>query len=170
MDSPDASVAEASRLAEIFTQQRRGLLRIAVLLVGDRPTAEDVVQEAFLGLQRRWQGLKDPASAVPYARRSVINGCHSVLRRRAVAGRFRHPHEPATWSAESAALLSEERREVLRALERLPPRRREVIVLRFYLDLTDAEIAYTMGISEATVRSTAARALRALGQTLGETP
>jgi len=170
MDHPDAGVAEASRLAEIFTEQRPSLLRVAVLLVGDQPTAEDVVQEAFLGLQRRWRSLRQPAAARAYARQSVVNGCHSVLRRRAVASRFRIPHEPAVWSAESAAILSEERQEVLRALERLPPRRREVLVPRFYLDLNDAEIAYTMGISEATVRSTAVRALRTLGHLLGETP
>jgi RNA polymerase sigma factor (sigma-70 family) len=85
-----------------------------------------------------------------------------------VARRLGWAHEPAVWSAEAAALLSEDRREVIRAMERLPARRREVLVLRYYLDLTDAEIAAAMGITEATVRSTAARALRAMARMLGE--
>ena len=87
MEFPDAGVGEAPGLAEIFAEQRLGLLRTAALLVGDQPTAEDVVQEAFLGLQRRWRDLREPAAALAYARRSVVNGCHSVLRRRARTSR-----------------------------------------------------------------------------------
>jgi RNA polymerase sigma factor (sigma-70 family) len=65
-------------------------------------------------------------------------------------------------------MVQEDRREVIEALQRLPRRRREVLILRFYLDLSDAEIAQIMGIGPATVRSTAARALQALGVLLGE--
>jgi RNA polymerase sigma-70 factor (sigma-E family) len=161
-------VADPPDIGSVFAAHRHGLVRLAVLLVGDPATAEDVVQDAFLGAQRRAAHLHAPGSVLPYARASVVNGCRSVLRRRAVARRLGSAHEPAAWSAEAAAMLSEDRREVVRAMDRLPARRREVLVLRYYLDLTDAEIAAAMGVTEATVRSTVARALRAMGRMLGE--
>lgn len=77
-------------------------------------------------------------------------------------------HEPPVWSAEAAALVGEEQRSVLEALRGLPPRRRLVLVLRYYLNQTDEEIAQALGITPATVRSTATRAVRALGDLLGE--
>jgi RNA polymerase sigma-70 factor (sigma-E family) len=160
VDPPDAGA--------VFAAHRLGLLRLAVLLVGDRATAEDVVQDAFAGLHRHWPELRDSAAALAYARASVVNGSRMVLRRRSLMRRVGVAPDPPIWSAESAAMLSEDRREVVEALRRLPRRRREVLVLRYYLDLSDAEIAAALGIGEATVRSTAARALRALGRLLGE--
>jgi RNA polymerase sigma-70 factor (sigma-E family) len=148
-----------------------GLIRLAVIMLGDRPAAEDVVQEAFCGLYRRWDHLDDPQNALRYVRSSVLNGCRSVLRNR---GRLRpgpgsQPGRPDTVeSAESTALVGEEHRAVLAALRRLPDRQREALVLRFYLDLSEAEIARSMGISQGTVKSTVSRALAALGRLLGE--
>jgi RNA polymerase sigma-70 factor (sigma-E family) len=148
-----------------------GLIRLAVVMLGDRPAAEDVVQEAFCGLYRRWDRLDDPGNALRYVRSSVLNGCRSVLRNQ---GRLRSrpgppPGGPGTAeSAESAALVGEEHRAVLAALRRLPGRQREALVLRFYLELSEAEIAQTMGISPGTVKSTVSRALAALGRLLGE--
>jgi len=136
-------------------------------MLGDRAAAEDVVQEAFSGLYRRWEQVSDKDKALTYVRSSVLNGCRTVLRRRrgTDAGRV---HQPPAISAEAAALSGEERREVMQALRRLPDRQREVLVLRFYLDESEAEIARLMGISPGTVRSTAHRALAALGRLLGE--
>jgi RNA polymerase sigma-70 factor (sigma-E family) len=148
-----------------------GLIRLAVVMLGDRPAAEDVVQEAFCGLYRRWDHLDDPGNALRYLRSSVLNGCRSVLRNR---GRLRlrlgqEPGRPdSVESAESTALVGEEHRAVLAALRRLPDRQREALVLRFYLDLSEAEIAQAMGISQGTVKSTVSRALAALGRLLGE--
>ncbi len=148
-----------------------GLIRLAVVMLGDRPAAEDVVQEAFCGLYRRWDHLDDPQNALRYVRSSVLNGCRSVLRNR---GRLRsgsgsRPGRPDTVeSAESTALVGEEHRGVLAALRRLPDRQREALVLRFYLELSEAEIARSMGISQGTVKSTVSRALAALGRLLGE--
>jgi RNA polymerase sigma-70 factor (sigma-E family) len=153
-------------VAMVFAEHRLGLIRLAVLLVGDRATAEDVVQDAFAGLHRRWPELRDSASALAYGRTSVVNGCRMVLRRRSLTRRLGVTHDPPIWSAESAAMLREDRRQVIEALQRLPRRRREVLILRFYLDLSDTEIAQIMGITEATVRSTATRALDALGRLL----
>jgi RNA polymerase sigma-70 factor (sigma-E family) len=148
-----------------------GLIRLAVVMLGDRPAAEDVVQEAFCGLYRRWDHLDDPGNALRYLRSSVLNGCRSVLRNR---GRLylrlgQEPGRPdSVESAESTALVGEEHRAVLAALRRLPDRQRAALVLRFYLELSEAEIAQAMGISQGTVKSTVSRALGALGRLLGE--
>jgi len=148
-----------------------GLIRLAVVMLGDRPAAEDVVQEAFCGLYRRWDHLDDPGNALRYLRSSVLNGCRSVLRNR---GRLylrlgQEPGRPdSVESAESTALVGEEHRAVLAALRRLPDRQRAALVLRFYLELSEAEIAQAMGISQGTVKSTVSRALAALGRLLGE--
>jgi RNA polymerase sigma-70 factor (sigma-E family) len=168
MDRNEPSVADALDAGRLFAVHRLGLLRLAVLLVGDRATAEDVVQDAFAGLHAHWSELRDSTSALAYARGAVVNGCRMVQRRRSVTRRVGIAPDPPIWSAESAAMVREDRREVVEALQRLPGRRREVLVLRFYLDLSDAEIAQIMGISQATVRSTAARALSALAELLRE--
>jgi RNA polymerase sigma factor (sigma-70 family) len=126
-----------------------------------------VVQEAFCSLYRRWDDLADADKARDYVRTSVLNGCRSVLRRRAVRNR-RVIYELPSASAEAAVLGGEERDEVTRAVDRLPRRQRELLVLRFYLDVTDEEIAKLLGVAPSTVRSTIHRALESLGRTLKE--
>ncbi len=156
-----------ARVTALYAAHALGLVRLAHVMLGDRAAAEDVVQEAFSGLYRRWEQVSDKDKALRYVRSSVLNGCRTVLRRRrgADTGRL---HQPPAISAEAAALSGEERREVMQALRRLPDRQREVLVLRFYLDESEAEIARLMGIRPGTVRSTAHRALAALGRLLGE--
>lgn len=156
-------------VAQLYAEHWPGLTRLALLMLGDRPSAEDVTQEAFTELYRRWDKLRDHSKALPYLRSTVLNRSRGVLRRRKVARRYQPPAEPPVWSAEHEAVIGEDRREVLRALATLPPRRREVLVLRFYLNLPDREIAETLGIGEVTVRSTAHRALADLGRRLEET-
>jgi RNA polymerase sigma-70 factor (sigma-E family) len=155
-------------VAAIFTAHQLGLVRLALVMVGDQATAEDVVQEAFARTHAGRRRLRDPDKALTYVRSAVLNGCRSVLRRRATVFRRVLPYEPPVWSAESAALVGEERGEVLAALHGLPRRQREALVLRYYLDLADQEIATTMSVSESTVRSTIARGLAALGLALKE--
>lgn len=138
------------------------MVRLAILLVDDISTAEDVVQEAFTGLHRNWSGLRDATAAVGYLRTAVVNGSRSVLRRRKTAREYTPPHSPNARSAESLAMLTAEHQTVVRALAQLPPRQREVLVLRYYGDLSEAEIAEATGISRGTVKSTASRALDAL--------
>ena len=154
-------------VAAIFAAHHPGLVRLALMMVGDQPTAEDVVQEAFERTHAGRRRLRDPAKALTYVRSAVLNGCRSVLRRRMTAFRRPVPYEPPIWSAESAAIVGEDRREVLAALRRLPRRQREALILRYYLDLPDREIAEVMGISASTARSTIARGLAALGRELG---
>ena len=160
------AAAEASVTA-LYEAHALGLVRLAYVMLGDRAAAEDVVQEAFGGLYRRWGELSDKERALAYVRSSVLNGCRSALRRRAV-GRRLTTYQPPAASAEATALGYEERREVMQAVRRLPDRQREALVLRFYLDLTDAEIARIMGLRPSSVRSATHRALKALGLSLGE--
>ena len=145
-----------------------GLIRMAYVLLDDRPAAEDVVQEAFCGLYRRWERLQDRDGALYYLRTSVLNGCRSALRHQAVRRKTLLAAQPSAESAESVVLSGEQRAEVTAALGRLPRRQREVLVLRFYLELPDAQIARVMGIGQSTIRSTAHRALQALSRVLGE--
>jgi RNA polymerase sigma-70 factor (sigma-E family) len=151
----------------LYETHALGLIRLAVVMLGDRPAAEDVVQEAFCGLYRRWHALSDTEKALSYVRSSVINGCRSLLRRRPRQVGLDPLWLPAE-SAESAALLGEEHRQVLVAIRRLPSRQREALVLRYYLDLDEEEIAGWMRISRGTVKSTTSRGLAALGRMLGE--
>jgi RNA polymerase sigma-70 factor (sigma-E family) len=159
---PDDAPAAVTRL---YRQHWVGLVRLAVLMVDDRQSAEDLVQEAFAELYRRWP-LNDADKAVGYLRTTVLNRGRSTLRRRRVARLYTPPLDRPGASAESEVVLSEERQEVQRALSKLPRRTREVLVLRYYLDLPHAEIAQTLGISESTARSTASRGLALLTQHL----
>ncbi len=171
-----SSVVKADRAREVAALYRAhavDLIRLGVVMLGDRPSAEDVVQEAFVGLYRRWDQLSDTGNALRYVRSSVLNGCRSVLRRRRRQQSLPGPGsaEPSASSApsaESAVLIGEEHSEVLAALRRLPPRQREVLVLRFYLDVPEPEIARSMGISQGTVKSATSRGLAALGRLLLE--
>ena len=154
-------------MTAIYQAHALGLIRLAHIMLGDRPSAEDVVQEAFCGLYRRWSHLSDTGSALPYLRTSVLNGCRSVLRRRAT-GRAVTAYQPPAASAEASVLSREERQEVMRAVRRLPDRQREALVLRFYLDLSPEEAATVMGIGPSSVRSATHRALSSLGHMLKE--
>ena len=155
-------------VAALYRAHAVGLIRLAYVMLGDRAAAEDAVQDAFCGLYRRWDRLADPGGALPYVRSSVLNGCRTALRRRA-RGRQLTDYQPPAGSAEAAVLTQEERQEVMRAVRRLPDRQREALVLRFYLDLPDGEIARAMGIRPGTVRSAIHRALQALGHLLEST-
>jgi RNA polymerase sigma-70 factor (sigma-E family) len=150
----------------LYQAHALGLTRLAFLMLGDRAAAEDVVQEAFCGLYRAWDRLPSHDNVTGYVRVSVVNGCRSAIRRaRRVPRPVAMPHVA---SAEADALCGEERREAVAALRRLPPRQREALVLRYFADLPEHEIAQAMGVSRGTVKSTTARALAALGRMLRE--
>jgi RNA polymerase sigma-70 factor (sigma-E family) len=166
-----ASQAGWPDLGLLYRQHHADLVRLALLLVGDRGSAEDVVQDVFTRLCAGGRVLRQD-STLAYVRTAVVNGCRSVLRRRALARRVAIsravPWRDTQDSAEQTALLAEDRRQVLAALAALPNRRREVLVLRFYLNLPVAEVAAMLGISQGSVKSATARGLDALARRLGE--
>jgi RNA polymerase sigma-70 factor (sigma-E family) len=165
--SADAVQVRGREVAALYEAHALSLTRLAYVMLGDRPAAEDVVQDAFLGLYRQWDQLRDTASAPGYLRASVLNGCRMVLRSR--ARRDDRADGELPWeSAEATALVGEECRHLLLAIRALPPRQRETLVLRYYLDLSEEETARLMGIRRGTVKSATSRALAALGQRMQE--
>jgi RNA polymerase sigma-70 factor (sigma-E family) len=158
-------------ISALFRQHHGDLVRLALLMVEDRQTAEDVVQDVYASVHARWTRLPAGDSTLAYVRAAVLNRCRSVLRHRTTVRRVSlgtRAVEETSVSAENEVILTEDRREVLAALARLPERRREVLILRYYLDLSEAEIAAVLGVSPGTVKSTAARGLAALARALGE--
>ena len=131
----------------------RALVRLAALLVRDTPTAEEVVQDAFVAMHGGWQRLRDAEKALAYLRQAVVNRSRSVLRHRTVIDKNMQKAPPDMPSAEHGALVLLERHAVVAALRTLPERQREAIVLRYYADLSEAEIAASMGISRGAVKS-----------------
>jgi len=155
------SVDEAEAV-KLYAAHRLRLVRLAVLLVDDLGTAEDAVQEAFAAFLVRRRGLDDQDKALAYLRTSVVNGARSKLRRRRTARAYVPPHEVPRDETAEGAVLAEEHREVLAAMQQLATRQREVLVLRYWSGFSEAEIAETLGISRGAVKSTASRALDAL--------
>jgi RNA polymerase sigma factor (sigma-70 family) len=134
--------------------------------VGDLATAEDVVQDAFEQLHRRWRTLRKQSSALDYARSAVLNGSRSVLRRRSVARRHEARLVTPKRPDADAAVMFEQRTELIEAFRALSARQREVLALRYYVDMSVADVAVTLHVSEGTVRSTASRGLDALARIL----
>jgi RNA polymerase sigma-70 factor (sigma-E family) len=149
-------------VTELYSLHFRTLVRLAALLVRDTPTAEDVVQDSFVAMHHSWQRLRNAESALAYLRHAVLNRSRSVLRHRAVVDKHRPNPPPDMPSAEYGALVGLERSAVVAALHKLPGRQREAIVLRYYADLSEAEVAAAMGISRGAVKSHTARAMAAL--------
>ena len=167
-DDPAAqmTVNPAEYVTELFRAHHLELVRLAVLIVGDLATAEDVVQDAFEQLHRRWRTLRKQSSALDYARSAVLNGSRSVLRRRSVARRHAARISASSHQDADAAVGFEQRSELIEAFRRLPARQREVLALRYYVDMSVADAAATLHISEGAVRSTASRGLDALARIL----
>ena len=160
---PAPSVWDADRVVtELYHGEYKSLVRLAVLLVHDVPTAEEVVQDAFEAMHTAWRRLRDSEKALSYLRQAVVNRSRSVLRHRTVVDKNAPKPAPDEPSAEHAAMALIERSAVIEALRTLPDRQREAIVLRYYADLSEADIAATMGISKGAVKSHTARAMAAL--------
>ncbi len=166
---PEAAHVPASRVwdasdvvTELYTAHYNQLVRLAVMLVHDVQTAEEVVQDAFEAMHLAWRRLRDTEKALSYLRQAIVNRSRSVLRHRKVVEM--HPPKPVPdeQSAEHAALTLIERSAVTSALRSLPVRQREAVVLRYYGDFSEADIATAMGISRGAVKSHTARAMAAL--------
>ena len=149
-------------VTEIYTVHYNQLVRLAVMLVHDVQTAEEVVQDSFEAMHLAWRRLRNTEKALSYLRQAIVNKSRSVLRHRKVVEM--HPPKPAPdeQSAEHAALTLIERSAVTSALRSLPVRQREAVVLRYYGDFSEADIAKAMGISRGAVKSHTARAMASL--------
>jgi RNA polymerase sigma factor (sigma-70 family) len=153
----------AVQVSGLFRDRYPEIVRLADLLGADDP--EDVAQEAFARLIRKAGSLRDPAAALAYVRSTVCNLVRNRHRHLRVV-RLRTPRGLDVASSEHAVMIREDHRELLAALATLPPRRREAIVLRYWLDLPEREIATAMGVSAGTVKSHVSRGLDALGEAL----
>jgi RNA polymerase sigma-70 factor (sigma-E family) len=167
MEARQAAEAR-QQVTALYRAHALGLVKLAVLMVGDQLTAEDVVQDAFLALYRRWSSLQDQEKALSYVRASVVNGCRMIHRVKYRRGRVPREDPGQAESAETAAMLGEAHREVLAAIRRLPGRQREAVVLRYYLDMTEDQAAQAMGVSRGTVKSATSRGIAALARMLKE--
>ena len=146
----------------IYSEHYRSLVRLAAFLVRDNATAEEVVQDSFVAMHGAWRRLRDTDKALSYLRQSVVNRSRSVLRHRIVVDKNTPKPPPDMPSAEHGAIIQLERSAVVTALRALPERQREALVLRYYGDMSEAQIASMMGISRGAVKSHTARAMSAL--------
>ena len=154
-------------VTRLYAEHYRDLVRLAAVFVRDGETAEEVVQDAFVAMHGAWRRLRDNEAAHAYLRQSVVNRSRSALRRRRTADAYAHGPVHAdpvrtVPSAEASALSALHHDEVMTALRALPRRQREVLVLRYYSDLSEAGIAETLRISRGAVKSHASRGIAAL--------
>lgn len=159
---PSAVWDAAEAVTEIYHAHYGQFVRLSVLLLHDVQEAEEVVQEAFEAMHVAWRRLNDKDKALQYLRQTVVNKSRSVLRHRKVVDMHAPKPAPDEPSAEHGALVLLERSAVADALRSLPERQREAIVLRYYADFSEADIAKAMGISKGAVKSHTARAMATL--------
>lgn len=164
------SAADAG-VSDLYAAHWHALVRLAYLMVHDVTLAEDLVQDALIGVHQRWGRLRDSQAALGYVRRSVVNGARSALRHQVVVDRHvrRTGAQESVVSAEHSAMAHAEHESMLRALQQLSDKQREVLILRYYSDLSEAEIADTLEISRGAVKTHAHRGLARL-RTLVDEP
>jgi len=155
-------------VTQLYAVHYRSLVRMAALLVRHSGEAEEIVQDSFVTMHDKWGRLREPEKALGYLRQTVVNRARSSQRRHAVADKHAPRQVPDTPSSEHHMMTAETRTAVMEALHQLPRRQREVLVLRYYSDLTEADIAATLGISRGAVKSHAHRGMNALRQLLEE--
>lgn len=160
----DLSVDRDALVAELFQQEGAALVRMARIFTDDRNAAEDLVQEAFIRLHRNAHRIKDPEKVAPYLRSIVLNLARDHNRRGLVSLRHQEalPAPSTPEAPEDRIEASDDERRVLKGLRSLPPRQRDCMVLRFYFELKEREIAETLGISPNSVKTHCRRGMAAL--------
>lgn len=166
-DLPPAAVGD-DMLTLLHREHYRELVRLAGLLLHDRGASEEVVQDAFVQLHLRWRRLRDPDKATAWLRSAVLNGARSRLRHLDVRRRHRPPAARSQESAEDTVVSRSTREQLALALRTLPARQREAVVLRYYLELSEAQMAEAMGVSTGSVKTHLHRGLATLNAQLGE--
>lgn len=155
-------------ITELYQAHQRSMVRLATLLLRDPMAAEEIVQDSFVAVHGHWGRLRQPEHALAYLRQTVVNRSRSALRRRGVEQRYVPPVVRDAPGADEDVLVDERRGAVFDALQCLPVRQREVLVLRYYLDLSEADIASTLDISRGAVKSHASRGSARLRELLAD--
>ena len=158
----DATGASVDQLTETYQAHYRSLLRLAALLLDDLSSCEDVVQEAFIRVHAARRRVREPEKTLAYLRQTVVNLSRSTLRRRILGLRLLPKPMPDMASAEEGAYDALERDQLRTALRGLQRRQREVLVLRYYADVTEAQVAEVLGVSVGSVKAYGSRGLAAL--------
>jgi RNA polymerase sigma-70 factor (sigma-E family) len=170
--SPEAQAKRPTSLEDPFerlvTEHWPALVRTAALLLRDGSMAEDVVADALVACLKRREQISDQDLLLAYVRKAVVNTARSAMRRQRVAIAHRPRPAPDHPGADEGAIARLERDAVVAALKRLPRRRREALVLRFYGDLSEKQTAAAMGCSVGAVKGYTSRGLAALEQELGD--
>jgi RNA polymerase sigma-70 factor (sigma-E family) len=163
-----ANARPSSRFAELYVRNAPDALRLAYLLTGDRALAEDLVQEAFVKLAGRFADLRNPSAFPAYLRKTVVNLARMHWRRRRVerAVMERKAREPRIEAGPAADAGMGARDAMRRALLGLPPRTRAALALRYFEDLSEAQVAEVLGCSIGTVKSLVSRGVAALRGTV----
>ncbi|AUG78311.1 RNA polymerase subunit sigma-24 [Kitasatospora sp. MMS16-BH015] len=161
--------ATTDLLTATYQAHYRSLLRLAALLLDDLSSCEDVVQEAFIRVHAARSRVREPEKTLAYLRQTVVNLSRSTLRRRLLGLRLAPKPMPDMASAEEGAYDALERDELKAALKGLQRRQREVLVLRYFADLTEAQTADALGISVGSVKAYGSRGLAALRQRMEAT-
>jgi RNA polymerase sigma factor (sigma-70 family) len=159
----DAEPDAGQVITAIYGTEYRSLVRLAAVLAGDAGIAEEVVQDSFVAMYGAWSRLRDRDKALAYLRQRVINRSRRALRQAMAAGGNAAAPEPGIMpGAGQGTITQPERPAVISAMHALPPRQREALMLRFYLDLPERQAASAMGISLAAANHHTARATAAL--------
>ena len=162
----DAGWDADQAVTELYSRHYRGLVRLSALLLRDPWAAEEVVQDAFVAMHSAWRRLREEDKALAYLRRTVVNRSRSALRHRTVVERHATSGDVHLPSAEAGALTRLDADAVLVALRALPTRQREALVLRYWADLPEAEVATAMRVSKGSVKTHTSRGLAALRASL----
>lgn len=167
MSEPNAITAFSARdvVAQMYREHYGPLVRTIALLVRDPAEAEDIVQEAHVRLYRSWEHVRDPLAAPAYLRATAMNLARSRLRS-IIRARRRHEEPAHVAPPDEAAMAGVASANVIRALKALPRRQRECLVLRYYLELSDQEIARDLGVSIGSVKQHLHRGLEKLERSL----
>lgn len=167
LDRHKAVLGPSRDLEGAYQEHYRSLVRLAALLVDDVGRCEELVQDAFVQVWRRGVVLREPGALPAYLRSAVLNGARSDLRHARVVRRHLRSHRDPAPATDPTALAGEHAT-MIEALRGLPERQREVLALRYYLDLSETEIAATLGISPGAVKTHAHRGLAALAERTGD--
>ncbi|QLE76164.1 SigE family RNA polymerase sigma factor [Streptomyces rectiverticillatus] len=161
-DEAMAAGTTVDHLTETYRAHYRSLLGLAALLLDDTASCEDVVQEAFIRVHSARGRVRDPEKTLAYLRQTVVNLSRSALRRRILGLKLLSKPMPDMASAEEGAYEQLERDQLIKAMRGLQRRQREVLVLRYFADMTEAQVAETLGLSLGSVKAYGSRGIAAL--------